>query len=94
MALAPGHVESSGDVPPQIVGWVLVLVAGAIMVAGWLFAAAIILAGRFLAKQTRYTYCLVMGGIECLFMPFGTVLGVFTIIVITRDSVKGLFPKA
>ena len=36
-------------------------------------------------------YCLVMAGIECLFMPFGTVLGVFTIIVLMRESVKEMF---
>jgi len=32
-----------------------------------------------------------MAGIECLFMPFGTVLGVFTIMVLMRDPVKQLF---
>jgi hypothetical protein len=35
-----------------------------------------------------------MACIECMFMPFGTVLGVFTIIVFIRQSVKALFtPK-
>jgi hypothetical protein len=32
-----------------------------------------------------------MAGINCIFIPIGTVLGVFTIIVLTRDSVKELF---
>jgi len=32
-----------------------------------------------------------MACIECLFMPFGTVLGVFTILVLVRESVKQLF---
>ncbi len=32
-----------------------------------------------------------MAGVACMFMPFGTVLGVFTIIVLLRDSVKELF---
>ena len=32
-----------------------------------------------------------MAGIECIFMPFGTVLGVFTIIVLMRPSMKELF---
>jgi hypothetical protein len=36
-------------------------------------------------------YCLVVAGIECIFMPFGTVLGVFTIIVLMRPSVRNLF---
>jgi hypothetical protein len=32
-----------------------------------------------------------MACIECLFLPFGTILGVFTIIVLSRESVKELF---
>ena len=32
-----------------------------------------------------------MAGLECILMPFGTVLGVFTLIVLMRDSVKALF---
>ena len=35
-----------------------------------------------------------MAGLECIFMPFGTVLGVFTIIVLMRDTVKELFGRA
>jgi len=33
----------------------------------------------------------VMACVECLLMPFGTVLGVFSIWVLNRQSVKGLF---
>jgi len=55
------------------------------------FAVCLALAGRFLAQRRRYYYCLVMAGIACMFMPFGTVLGVFTIIVLLRESVKELF---
>ena len=36
-------------------------------------------------------YCLVMAGVESLFFPLGTVLGVFTIIVLFRKSVKEMF---
>ena len=50
-----------------------------------------VLAGRYLARRERYTFCLVVAGVECMFMPFGTVLGVFTIIVLSRPSVKDLF---
>jgi hypothetical protein len=32
-----------------------------------------------------------MAGIECMFTPFGTVLGVFTIITLVRPSVKEVF---
>jgi hypothetical protein len=58
---------------------------------GWIIAALILTTGRFLARRKHYQFCLVMGGVECLFMPFGTVLGVFTILVLVRESVKQLF---
>jgi len=41
--------------------------------------------------HTRYWFAFVMACIECLFIPFGTILGVFTIIVLSRESVKTLF---
>jgi len=58
---------------------------------GWTLAVFIIIAGRCLAKRKHYMFCLVIAAISCIFMPFGTVLGVFTIIVLMRPSVKELF---
>jgi hypothetical protein len=34
---------------------------------------------------------MVIAAIQCAFTPFGTVLGVFTLIVLVRPSVKALF---
>jgi hypothetical protein len=34
---------------------------------------------------------MVMAGVECIFSPFGTVLGIFTIFVLMRESVKQMF---
>ena len=41
--------------------------------------------------RTERKSWLSVGGVECLFFPFGTILGVFTIVVLMRDSVKELF---
>ena len=54
-------------------------------------ASMVILTGRFLATRRHHMFCLVIGCVECLSMPFGTVLGVFTIIVLSKESVKQLF---
>jgi hypothetical protein len=77
--------------PPEIFGWLFIVIGSVGIIAGWAMAISILLAGRCLARRTRYMFCLVVAGIECLFMPFGTVLGVFTIIVLCRPSVKLLF---
>ena len=43
---------------------------------GWALAGAIVMAGYYLSKRRYYTFCLVVAGVECIFMPFGTVLGI------------------
>ena len=82
------------QMPPEmavIMGVMFTVIAAMLILFGWCFAVCVIVAGRSLARRRRYTFCLVTAGILCFFMPFGTVLGVFTIIVLMRPSVKGLF---
>ena len=52
------------------------------------------LAGRFLSTRRHYTFCFVIAALDCIYLPFGTALGVFTILVLLRPSVKQLFPGA
>lgn len=57
----------------------------------WAYAALIIAAGRSLANHTRYTFCLVIAAIECILVPFGTILGAFTLVLLMRPPIKQLF---
>ena len=91
--LAPEVFESDGEAPPAFLGWFFVIFAGMFIITGWVLAGFIITAGRFLARCRHRLFCLVIAGIECAFIPFGVVLGVFTIIVLMRESVKELFSK-
>ncbi|MHC4489391.1 MAG: hypothetical protein ACYSW7_09510, partial [Planctomycetota bacterium] len=79
------------DNAPAFIGLLFVLMAMLFITAGWTLAICIVIAGRCLSKRKRYMFCLVIAAITCTFMPFGTVLGVFTIIVLMRPSVKELF---
>ena len=84
-----GH--SASGPPPLLFGLMFTLVPAMMILAGWALTAVVFLAGRNLARRRHYTFCLVVAAISCVFMPFGTVLGVFTIIVLNRPSVKALF---
>lgn len=91
MILAPDKLEPKGQPPPAFIGWMFTIIGGAVITIGWIFAAFIVTTGRFLARHKHYLFCLVMAGLECMLMPFGTVLGVFTIIVLMREPVKQRF---
>lgn len=51
----------------------------------------IILAGQSLAQYENYHFCLIVAIAECLIFPIGTIIGVSTILVLRRESVKQLF---
>ena len=86
-----GTAKPGEDLPPEFVGWIFAVIGSLLFLAGIAIAICILIAARSLAKHTRYWFAFVMACIECLFIPFGTILGVFTIIVLSRESVKTLF---
>ena len=80
-----------GAPPPVWVGLFFVILGGLFIVIGWTMAGLMLYAGRCLSRRQRYLFCMVVAGVSCLFFPLGTALGVFTIIVLNRPSVKQLF---
>jgi len=68
-----------------------VVPSGIIMLIGWTFSICIALVGYNLALKKNYKFCLIMAGVECVFIPFGTLLGILTIIALTQQTVKALF---
>lgn len=94
MLFAPESFEHSRHNNPQnlqFVGLLFTGIAAVLILIGWAISFCVFLAGQYLSQHRHYLFCLIIAGILCLFAPFGTVLGVFTIIVLVRPSVKPLF---
>jgi hypothetical protein len=96
LLIATGHMDHMGgkghnEGPPAAFGWIFAAFGCAFIAAGMTIAAVIFTAGRSIARRRRHTFCLVAAGLSCLIMPFGTVLGVFTLVVLLRPQVKALF---
>jgi hypothetical protein len=83
--------KQTGEPPPEFLGWIFIGLGSFFFLLGLAMALCILISGCALAKRTRYWFVFVIACIECLFMPFGTILGVFTLIVLSRESVKKLF---
>jgi hypothetical protein len=49
------------------------------------------LQATFENRGEKSGFSFILACIECLSMPFGTILGVFTIIILSKDSVKALY---
>jgi len=86
-----GTAKPGEELPPEFLGWIFAVIGSVLFLIGLAMAICILIAGRSLALRKGYSFAMVMACIECLFIPFGTILGVFTIVVLSRESVKGLF---
>jgi hypothetical protein len=64
-----------------------------LFVAAVLFASAVLnlLSGFFIRARKYRTFSFVVAACNCLHIPLGTILGVFTFIVLMRDSVRELY---
>jgi hypothetical protein len=88
-----GFASSGPGAPPPAMGWLFIGIASLGMLFGWALAICLVIAGYCLNRQKSYIFCMVVAGFACAVQPLGTILGVFTIIVLLRPSVKELFGR-
>ncbi len=91
MLLKPEAFDRSP--PPPFLAWFFILFAGAFILAGWFLALLLVLGGLSLLRRRHLLLCQIVAALACLMMPWGTVLGVFTLVVLSRPSVKQLFQQ-
>lgn len=78
----------------RLVGGLFTGIAATIILAGWTIAALAFAAGRNLSRRRRYRFCFGVAALECIVVPLGTILGAFTLVVLTREGVRSLFGVA
>ncbi|MGH9456410.1 MAG: hypothetical protein ACRD2J_02070 [Thermoanaerobaculia bacterium] len=95
MMLTGGFGEPADEeFPVRMMGGFFTAFAVLFILGALTVAALLIAAGRFLAARTHYTYCVVVAACSTIFVPFGTVLGVFTILTLVREPVRAMFEPA
>lgn len=72
-------------------GWVLLGLAAAMGFIAIVGGTLTVLAARRLRQRRSLTLCIIVAAVSCMQIPFGTALGVFTLIVLNRPSVKAMF---
>ena len=90
---SPAAAANQPQPPPEFFGWFFIGCGSVGLLLGWVTGTLTILAGRGLATQRRRTLSLVMAGLNCLSVPFGTLLGVFTFVILLRPSVQALYQQ-
>jgi hypothetical protein len=94
LLMDPEFLGPRQEDPEEISDLGMTLFCAGTSLAGILYAASLVVAGRSLSQRKHYALCLVLAGFSCMLFPFGTALGVISLIVLVRSSVKGLFDRA
>jgi uncharacterized membrane protein YhaH (DUF805 family) len=82
---------NSAQTPPAFVGWIFVVIGLVFFVLAIAMAAARFRAAWCIKHRKWRVFCMVIAAIGCLEFPYGTALGIFSFVVLNRDSVVQLF---
>jgi hypothetical protein len=84
-------IFTGGPPPPAFMGWFMIAVGTFFILFCWACGILGLVTAYSLPRRRRLTLCYVAAALACLQMPMGTVLGVFTFIVLSRPTVKATF---
>ncbi len=87
--------DQPNDMVPALIvlGLIFFMAPMMFLTVSWTAATLVLFAGRRITKRTNLNYCQIVAGLECLCVPFGTALGIFTLINLTKPDVKESFGK-
>lgn len=92
-AFSSGAIQDASEAPPEMVGWMFGIFGGLFFLFAAGLAIAKYLTASFLKKHKSPMFCMVVAGISCLSIPYGTLLGISTFLVLNRPSVYQLFRR-
>ncbi len=97
VAMTAGFMAASKQhgAPPdaEVIGGVMGGVFFVVLLVMAAFAALFFFVGRNVGQRTGYTFCFIVACLACVNFPLGTALGVFSLVILSRESVKAQFPR-
>ena len=81
---------NGNNLPPTAVH-IFAVIFGVIVLLGFAYAVLQFLAAYWLTRRRARGYTLVIAALNCFCVPYGTVLGIFTFLVLQRPAAKELF---
>lgn len=87
----PQAAADAGEEFPAAVGWVFAGIGLAIFLFMIALAAVKLWVALRIKRRKSRIFCMIVAGISCLGIPYGTLLGVLSFLVLGRPSVARLF---
>ncbi|MEZ4808647.1 MAG: hypothetical protein R2815_14380 [Flavobacteriales bacterium] len=81
-------VQRGTQPPPEVVGEVVQGFGLGVGLVVILLGVLVMLSGRWIRRHVNRTGSLILAGVCCLSFPFGTALGIFTFVTLTKEEVR------
>lgn len=95
MIRSPQTFAQPGQPPaPKFMGYLVIAMGSCFMLLGFITGGLTLYSARCIRQRRRRLLSLILAGVNCFFVPLGTALGVFTFIVLLRDSVRPLYANS
>jgi len=88
-----GTSLDNSNQPPEWFGMIFAMMGGLFFLLGQATAWCTIYSAKCLKQRKKHTYSFIIACILCMFVPFGTILGIFSIITLNKSEVKDLYEK-
>jgi hypothetical protein len=69
----------------------VLIVLSVLLCIALIFSVCVITSGYYIFKRKRYQFSWNLARIEIAFFPLGTVLGFFTLYILSKESIKSLY---
>jgi hypothetical protein len=72
----------------RMIGIIFIIISACVALVSYTIDILMIAAGYYLSRRKKHKFCLIVSCMELIIVPFGTVLGVFTLIVLLKPEIK------
>lgn len=86
-----GTANAPPGFPPAAFGWFFIVLGLLFICLAEAMALTLAFAGTYLRQRRRWLFCVVVDAITCALFPFGTVLGVVSLVTLSQPEVKARF---
>jgi hypothetical protein len=84
---------ANGQPPPAFIGWIFSAIGISIFWGLGVVAAVKFYTAKFLKQRKHRVFCMIVAAFTCLGLPYGTILGIFSFMVLARTSVIRTFDQ-
>lgn len=93
IAMLNGAFDGDGA-SPELTGWLLIMAGAIAIILGESLAVLVLISAHKMSRRQARVFSIVIAAVSCLSVPLGTLLGIFTIVVLCRDGVRQQYEQA